>query len=194
VTDSISERLTTISEEILSRTRLEKVIGEFDLYPDLRGKASMEDIVEMMRGVIQVKVHYPFQDSGRPRGEGQNTFSVSYEGKDPRTVMMVTNKLAALFIEENLKVREMRAEWTSEFIIKELDGMENLLKRKEQDVRNYKERYMGELPQQLEANLKILERLQLQLQMANESMRAAEDKAALIQNQEGSKNLWLPSR
>ena len=138
----------------------------------------MEGIVEMMRKAIEVKVQT------NPRDERtQNSFSISFEGKDPKTVMMVTNKLASLFIEENLKVRESQAEGTSEFLTKELQGMEERLKQKEQDIRNFKERSMGQLPQQLDANLRILERLQQQLKTTNESLRAAEDRSVVIQNQ-----------
>jgi len=177
ITDSVANRLNTISQEILSRTRLEKVIQEFNLYSDLRNKAPMEVVVETMRTAIDVKV----QEQRRERS--QNSFSISFEGKEPGTVMMVTNKLASLFIEENLKVRESQAEGTSEFLSKELGSMEEQLKRREQDIRNFKERSMGQLPQQLDANLRILERLQDQLKTTNENMRAAEDRSVLFQNQ-----------
>ena len=178
ITDSMASRLNTISQEILSRTRLEKVIQELNLYPDLMNKKPMEEVVESMRKAITVKVQE------NPRSErAQNSFSISYEGKEPRTVMMVTNKLASMFIEENLKVRESQAEGTSEFLIKELSTTEDELKRKEHEIRNYRERNMGQLPQQLDANLRILERLQQQLKTANENARAAEDRSVLLQNQ-----------
>jgi polysaccharide chain length determinant protein (PEP-CTERM system associated) len=178
ITDSVVNRLNTIGQEILSRTRLEKVIQEFNLYPDLRNKAPMEEIVERIRKAIEVKV----QDN--PRNErARNSFSISYEGTEPKTVMMVTNKLASMFIEENLKVRESQAEGTSEFLIKEVSAMEEQLKKKEHDIRNFKERNMGQLPQQLDANLRILERLQQQLQTTSENMRATEDRSVLLQNQ-----------
>lgn len=178
ITDSVASRLNTISQEILSRTRLEKVIQEFNLYSDIRDKVPLEGIVEIMRKVIEVKVQT------NPQNERtQNSFSISFEDKDPKTVMMVTNKLASLFIEENLKVRESQAEGTSDFISKELVSMEERLKRREQDIRNFKERSMGQLPQQLDANLRILERLQDQLKTTNENMRAAEDRSVLFQNQ-----------
>jgi polysaccharide chain length determinant protein (PEP-CTERM system associated) len=177
ITDSMVSRLSTISQEILSRTRLEQVIQEFNLYSELHSKP-MEEIIETMRKEIEVKV----QDN--PRNERtQNSFTISYEGKEPRTVMMVTNKLASLFIEENLKVRESQAESTSEFLSKELQSMEDQLKKKEQDIRNFRERNMGQLPQQLDANLRILERLQQQLQTVSENIRSAEDRSMLIQNQ-----------
>ena len=178
ITDSVAGRLNTISQEILSRTRLEKVIQEFNLYSDIRKNVPMEGIVEMMRRAVEVKVQT------NPQNERvQNSFSVSFEGKDPKTVMMVTNKLASLFIEENLKVRESQAEGTSEFLTKELQGMDERLKRKEYEIRNFRERSMGQLPQQLDANLRILERLQQQIKTTNEGLRAAEDRAIVIQNQ-----------
>jgi polysaccharide chain length determinant protein (PEP-CTERM system associated) len=178
VTESVTSRLSTIGQEILSRTRLEKVITEFNLYADLQPNVPMESIIELMRRAIEVKVQ-----SSPQYDRGQNTFSVSFEGKVPETVMEVTNKLATLFIEENVKVREMRAEKTADFLSKELSAMEDKLKRKEHEIRDIKERHMGQLPQQLDANLRVLERLQQQLQTTSESLRATEDRIILVRNQ-----------
>jgi polysaccharide chain length determinant protein (PEP-CTERM system associated) len=178
ITDSVVSRLNTISQEILSRTRLENVIQEFNLYADIRNKAPMETIVEMMRKTIEVKVESRSQNE-----RTQNSFSISYEGREPRTVMMVTNKLASLFIEENLRVRESQAERTSEFLGKELSALEEKLRIKDTDIRNIKEKHMGQLPQQLDANLRVLERLQEQLKTTSESSRAAEDRMMLLRNQ-----------
>jgi polysaccharide chain length determinant protein (PEP-CTERM system associated) len=178
ITDSVAGRLSTIGQEILSRTRLEKVIQEFNLYSEVRNNLPMEGIVGMMRNAVEVKVQANSQNE-----RTQNSFSISFEGKDPKTVMMVTNKLASLFIEENLKARESQAEGTSEFLSKELMGMEERLKRQEQTIRDFRERAMGQLPQQLDANLRILERLQQQLQTTSENMRAAEGRSMLLQNE-----------
>ena len=178
ITDTVTSQLNTLSQEILSRTRLERVIHEFSLYRDLLNKLPMEEVVERMRSAIEVKVQSQMQYD-----RGQNTFSISFEGKEPRTVMLVTNKLASLFIEENLRVRGQQAEKTSDFLSKELSMMEDRLKRKEAEIRTFKERYMGQLPEQLDANLKILERLQQQLQTTSENIRAAEDRVVLIRSQ-----------
>jgi len=177
ITDSVGNRLNTISQEILSRTRLEKVIQEFDLYADLRNQVPTEVVIENMRKAIEVKV----QEERNERR--QNSFTISFEGDEPRTVMMVTNKLASLFIEENLKLRELQAEETSDFITKELLNTENQLKRKEQDLRAFRERNMGRLPQQIEANLRILEQLQQQLRTVNEKIKAAEDRSMIFHGQ-----------
>jgi len=171
LTEPVADRLNTISQEILSRTRLEMIIKEFNLYSDMVDKLHMEEIVNMMKGKIEVKV------------QRQNGFSISFEGRDPRTVMMVTNKLASMFIEENLKSRESRVEGTAEFISRELKTVESNLKKKDDAVRRYKEKNMGQLPQQLEANLRILERLEQEFKTTSENLRAAEDRIVLFQNQ-----------
>jgi uncharacterized protein involved in exopolysaccharide biosynthesis len=167
ITESMGSRLNTISQEIVSRTQLEKVIQEFNLFSEIRNNVPMERLVEMMRNMIVVQVQQRAPQNDRT----QNSISISFEGGDPKTVMLVTNKLASLFIEENLRVRESQAESTSEFLIKELQNMEEQLKRKEYDIRNFKERSMGQLPQQLEPNLRVLD----QLKTSSENMRAAED-------------------
>jgi polysaccharide chain length determinant protein (PEP-CTERM system associated) len=171
IVEPATDRLNTISQEILSRTRLEKIIKEFNLYPDKVDKMHMEDIVESMKKKIDVKVRRP------------DAFSISFEGREPETVMNVTNKLASMFIEENLKFRESKVEGTAEFISRELQAVESTLKKKDDMLRRYKERNLGQLPQQLDANLRLLDRLQEQYRTTSESLRAAEDRMVLLQGQ-----------
>jgi len=182
VTATVMDRLNTISQEILSRTRLEKVIQEFNLYADLRKKAPMEVVVEKMAKAVEVNIAKGIQTGSRG-DRAQNAFTVSYEGEEPRNVMMVTNKLASLFIEENLKVRELQAEGTSNFLIKELSGIEEQLAKKEEEIRKFRQRNMGQLPQQLDANLRILERLQQQIKTTSDGIRSAEDRTIILQSQ-----------
>lgn len=182
VTSTVLDRLNAISQELLSRTRLEKIIEEFNLYPDLRKKAPIEVVVETMSKAVEVTFAKSLQTGSRSE-KTQHAFYISYEGGEPRTVMMVTNKLASLIIEENLKVRESQAESTSEFIDKELSRSEELLVKKEQELRNFRERNMGQLPQQLDASIKIMEGLQQQFRRAGDGIRMAEDRATIIQGQ-----------
>jgi polysaccharide chain length determinant protein (PEP-CTERM system associated) len=175
ITTPVTERLTTIRQEILNRTSLEKVIHEFDLYPEERETLSMEEVIELARKKINISVH--------GRSGAQTTFSVDFEGNDPVKVMNVTNKLAELFIQENLRAREIQAAGTSDFLSSELNLMEERLKGKEKALREFKEKNMGQLPQQLDANLRILERLQQQLQMTSEAIKVSDERIFLYQNQ-----------
>ncbi|NIM96526.1 MAG: protein GumC, partial [candidate division Zixibacteria bacterium] len=177
VTSLVSDRLSTLSQQILSRTHLEKVIKEFNLFHGEIGKAPMEEILEAMRKSIGIQIQ---QTQNR---DVQNTFTISYAGKDPKKVMMVTNRLASLFIEENLRAREKQAAVTSDFIERELFAIEGALKEKEKETRNFKERHMGELPEQLDANLRILERLQDQLNNNSDALKTAEARGLMVREQ-----------
>jgi polysaccharide chain length determinant protein (PEP-CTERM system associated) len=182
VTSKIEDRLQSISQEIMSRTRLEQVISELKLFTEERKSLSREEVVELMRKNIQVEL----------KGK-EGFFNISYTGKDPRTITTVTNKLASLFIEENLKLREQQAQGTSDFLSVELNATKMKLDEQEKAITNFRRRYFGELPEQRDANLKVLEQLQLLYQRIGESMRSAQDRKLVIQKQLSDTELLLAS-
>jgi polysaccharide chain length determinant protein (PEP-CTERM system associated) len=171
-TSRIEDRLQSIGQEIMSRTRLEQVIAEFKLYSVEAKSLSQEEIVELMRKNVTVEI----------KGK-EGYFTISYVGKDPRIVTMVTNKLASLFIEENLKLREQQAQGTSEFLSIELNAMRTKLEEQEGAITRFKKQFMTELPEQREANLRILEQLQLQYQKISDNLKAAQDRKVILQKQ-----------
>ena len=95
----------------------------------------------------------------------------------------MANRLASQFIEENLKLREQQAAGTTEFLAIELTAAKAKLDQLETAVTQYKRRFMGELPEQRDANIKILEQLQNQYQRMGEALRAAQDRKLIIQKQ-----------
>ena len=95
----------------------------------------------------------------------------------------MANRLASQFIEENLKLREQQAVGTTEFLATELVAVKEKLDQLETAVTQYKRRFMGELPEQRESNIKILEQLQNQYQRVGESLRAAQDRKLFLQKQ-----------
>lgn len=182
VTSTIGERLQSIGQEIMSRTRLEQIISELKLYQEEIKSGSLEGVVELMRKNIQVEI------KGR-----EGYFTISYIGKDPKVVTVVTNKLASLFIEENLKLREQQAQGTSEFLSTELQATKVKLEEQEKMIAHFKRQFMGELPEQRDANLRILEQLQLQYQRISDSLRAAQDRKLFFQKQLSDLELVIAS-
>jgi polysaccharide chain length determinant protein (PEP-CTERM system associated) len=155
VTTRIEDRLQAIQQQIMSRTRLERIIIDFDLYPEERKTAIMEDVVQRMRLYdIQTQVL---------RGDA---FRISYKGKDPRTVARVTEELGTLFINENLQDRSRMAEGTNQFLEAQLEEAKLRLIEQEKKVEAYKLAHAGQLPSQLESNLQVLQNSQSQLQSA----------------------------
>ena len=167
----LDKRMGTIREQILTRTRLEKIIREFNLYPEAVAQWPMEGVVEMMRRDIDIPP--PAKD----------TFLISYMGRDPYTVQQVTEKLASTFIEENLMDRERQANSTLGFMDTELERVKKLLAETEGKLQQFKEGHRGELPEDQATNQHRLDRLQDQLQTVGKEISDAETRKIMIQTQ-----------
>jgi polysaccharide chain length determinant protein (PEP-CTERM system associated) len=171
VTSSLAERLRTIQQQITNRENLERIILELDLYPEYRAVAPMEDVVAHARRALRVRVE---------RGA---TFRVSYRGADPVEVARAANRIAELFIEENLKVREGQAERTSQFLETELEEIRSRLETQEEAVAQFRLRHEGELPEQRDSNLVAVTRLEAELAANREAFQQAELRKLLLENQ-----------
>jgi len=173
VTTNIQDRLQSLSQQIMSRTRLENIIQDFNLYADERKAGIMEDVVEHMRKDINLQV---------VRGDA---FRITYVGENPRTVMRVTERLGTLFIDENLRDREVLAEGTNEFLEAQLEDARRRLVENEKKLENYRKQYAGQLPSQVDSNLQVLSNVQMQAQALDESINRDRDRQLLLEQQIG---------
>jgi polysaccharide chain length determinant protein (PEP-CTERM system associated) len=177
VTSDPGKRINTLSQQILSRTNLEKIIDEFNLYHgESFENLYVEDKIDDLRKNITVSV----SDDKRRENEA---FTITYQGKDPQKVMDITNTMASFFIDENLRLREAQAVGTSDFLDDELVVMKKRLEEVEVQLKTYRETYMGELPEQLESNLRILDRLQEQLGENHQRLSDAKIRLASLQHE-----------
>ena len=168
----LQDSLATLSELVTSRNSLEKVIIQYSLYEGARKKLPIEDVIEMMRRNIHIT----------PSKKG-DVFSVSFEGASPQQVVRVTNQLASLFIEENLKYREERATETSKYTKNELALSKNVLDQKERQMRDYKLQYFNEMPDQRQSNFSQLQALLNQQQGLQNSIQELERTKIMVQEQ-----------
>src|SRR5262245_22823828 len=166
VTSELETRLHTISQEILSRSRLEALITRFNLYPRERTQVSSEELVERIRKDVKLELKTT-DTKGRP--SATTAFALSYRGPDPQTVALVTNTLASFYIEENLKVRERQAMGTAEFLKVQLSETRKRLDELETRVSDFRRRYLGELPQQMQTNLAMMDTLNQQLRLNSDN-------------------------
>jgi len=164
VTMDISARLRTIAEQVMSRTNIERIIDTYKLFSGPgQEKLFLEDKIESVRKMINVNV------------KQSSTFSIAFKGKDPEKVKNVANALATYFIDENLKVREAQAVGTSAFLGDELKTMRIRLEERENMLREYRQKHMGELPDQLNSNLAVLNRFGEQLIAKQQALREAKE-------------------
>ena len=181
VTTRIEDRLQAIAQQIMSRTRLERIVQDFNLYAEERRTGIMEDIIEGMRRrdvVVDVV-----------RGD---SFSISYEGNDPRTVARVAERLASLFIEENLREREVLAEGTNQFLEAQLEDARRRLIEQEKKVEQYRIQFAGQLPSQMDSNLQVLQSTQMQMQALGESINRDRDRRLVLERLIGDLEAAVP--
>ena len=69
VSADTEDRLATISQEILSNTRLKKIIDDYNLYPEERRRIPLDEVVETMRRDISahIRVERGWKATGRTR-------------------------------------------------------------------------------------------------------------------------------
>lgn len=168
-TERISRRLQTVKQEVTSRTRLEVIVRELDPY-GLLGKASMTDMVDWMRMSTAVTVR------------GSDAFGVEFVHENPQMAQKVADRLAQLFIEEAVQARKQQVGEAYQFIESELAEARRQLEQREEALRSYKEQHMGSLPEQLNANLSTLQRLQLEQQGVSENLQAAMDRLVVLES------------
>jgi polysaccharide chain length determinant protein (PEP-CTERM system associated) len=171
VTARIEDRLQSISQQIMSRPRLEQVIQDFDLYPAQRRTAVMEDVIARMRREIEVVV---------VKGD---SFRIAYVSEDPRTAMLVVERLGSLFIEENLRDREVLAEGTNQFLEAQLQDARQRLVDYEKKLSDYQREHSDELPSQMNFNLQAQHNAELQIQSILDSLSADRDRRLILDRQ-----------
>jgi polysaccharide chain length determinant protein (PEP-CTERM system associated) len=173
ITDSIEDRLPSITDQILSRSRLERIIQEMDLYKDERARQVMEDVVARMRLDVTVGVV----------GKEGDSFRVSYISEQAETARKVTERLASLYIEQNLTDRNNQAESTSQFLSTQLEEAKRRLIEQEKRLEEYRKQHAGQLPTQMPANLQAIQNANVLLQSLNDSTNRAQERRLLIERQ-----------
>lgn len=172
-TSSIADRLSTIQQQVMSETRLRKLIDSMKLYPELKARMGAQDIVTRMQKLINVEV---VNQGGRQ----ESAFRISFQDKNPATAAQVANQLASMFIDENLKVREQQSYGTADFLSSELEKTKKALDEKEQTLSDIKRRNIADLPESKQFHLQALESLRGQLQTSQDRVqRAQQDKVYL---------------
>jgi succinoglycan biosynthesis transport protein ExoP len=179
VTVNLQDRLQAMTEQILSRTRLQSTINRFHLYETPKRWAFTQtgDPVEQMRTDIKIEL---VEAPGRP---GQLTaFKIRYSAGSPQLAQQVNSELTSLFIDENLKSQEQLSESTTAFLESQLATAQTKLEEQEAKVRAFKSTHFGNLPSQVETNVQILTGLQSQLQNVQRSIDGAKQQKIYLES------------
>ena len=193
VTSELETRLQTIHQQVTSRAELAKVIERLNLYPELRGVVPIESLADRMRNDdIDLQLTGVDQTTG---GRATIAFTVSYSGRDRQKVAEVANTLARLYADRNTSSREQQATQTAAFLKTQLEEVARELQRQEARTSQFRQRYSGQLEQQVEINLAALDRFNTQLRLnADQQLRAHERRDRLERERVEAELASLPTQ
>jgi polysaccharide chain length determinant protein (PEP-CTERM system associated) len=175
VAENLQEQLQSITQQILSRSRLLHIVDELNLYPKERTRLSPDEIVAELRKNVDVELV-------RGADDRISAFNVYYTAGDPQVAQRVTSKLTNLFINENLEIRQQESEGNTKFLEDQLQAAQQSLQAQEQQVRQFKAEHVGQLPSQLNSNLQILAGLQSQMQAESEALNTTKQQRVYLES------------
>ncbi len=161
----VEERIETITRQIMSRAKLMEIIKQLNLYPEMREKATAKDLADKLREDIALEM---IDADMHDRKSGREiiatiAFTLSYQGKNPAIVKDVTNLLASLYVEEDLKERGRSAVSTMEFFQVELEGLRKKIVTYEKEISDFKRAHLEEMPEYNAINIQAVSQLEREL-------------------------------
>jgi polysaccharide biosynthesis transport protein len=186
VTSYAEQRLQMITRQIMSRANLKEIIERNGLYPELVNTGHIGDAVSTMKNSILFE---PISSttSGGSNSNSANAatvaFSIAYEGEEPEVVQKVTEALANLYIEEDIKTKEKQVAGTTRFLEKELEVLRKQVKEHERELSEFKAQHLGELPENAVANIQTISRLEQEVTSLEGRIRSLQERKLFLQSQ-----------
>jgi polysaccharide chain length determinant protein (PEP-CTERM system associated) len=171
VTEDLEQRLASMKEQILSRSRIQPIIEHFNLFAN--HKYNMEERVAMAQKAIGI-VSIPYARGGMPG------FYISFRANDPLTAQQVCGEITSLFVNDNLRQREQSAEGTTDFLKQQLADSKRILDEQDAKLAAFQREYFGMLPDQETSNSNTLQALTTQLSAATEALSRLQQNESLL--------------
>lgn len=176
------ERQRAIQQLLLSPGVLERVIREEKINPAKPADQTASWLRDNLAKNIEVPL--PIGLNGRPDpSRGIDLFYLGYTDSDPLRAQHIANRVAAVFVEENAKAQTTRAENSTEVLQKELSDSQARLTDIENRLRARKQNYIGRLPEQIGANVQMVNGARQQFESLSIQIRAQQDAITLIEGQ-----------
>jgi len=174
LTEDLGERLASLREQLLSRSRLEPIIQRFNLFNN--GRDTMDERVAKTQKAIGVKP-IPSNSSSH----GMPGFYITFRASDPHTAQDVCSEITSLFVSENLDAREASAEGTTEFLNQQLADAKKNLDDQDAKLAEFERKYLGRLPGQEASNQSTLQALTTQLDAATQSLDRLQENQTFLE-------------
>jgi polysaccharide chain length determinant protein (PEP-CTERM system associated) len=165
ITGELNDRLASMKEQILSRTRLLPIIEHFNLYGD--SNISAEAKVLKLHDAILVEPIHAMEDTRVSQLPG---FRISVTMGDAHMAQQVCSEITTLFLNENLQSREAQAMGTTAFLDKHLEAARTRMNEQDEKLAAFKRSYLGSLPEDVASTVGMLNGLTAQMDAATQGL------------------------
>lgn len=182
VTSYAGERIEIISQRVMTAENLGRIIEEYDLYPDLRRDTDLSTAVRRMRGDVgreMINARFADPRSGRSRS-ATIAFSVSYDSRSPKLAQEVTQAIASLYLEKNLRERQRRAQESTAFLEQEAARLREGVAVLERELASFKERHGDKLPELMRLNLDLMQRTEDRLRATKQEITSLDEQVIFL--------------
>lgn len=179
VSEDLNQRMASMEEQILSRTRLQHLVEQFGMYKEDVNKVPMESLVARLQKSITVKPLNPTQGTQPAALPG---FNVDVTLGDPWLAQRICTEITSMFMEQSLRLREQQAEDTTQFLGAQLQEAKSKLDEQDAKLADFQSRYVGELPENEQNNLTLLMGLSPQLEAATQALNQAREEKAFVES------------
>jgi polysaccharide chain length determinant protein (PEP-CTERM system associated) len=187
VADDLNHRLSTMQEQILSRSRLQPIIERLNLYPEDRGRVHIDELVERLRGALTVKPVESMQGTNTRQLPG---FYITATFDSPQLAQQVCTEITSMFLAQNARQSEQQASSTTNFLAEQLATAKTKLDQEDAKLADFKRQHPGSLPEDNPANMGFLMGTNSQLEANTQALsRAQQEKAfneSLLQQEEAN--------
>ena len=182
VSVSLQDQLQSMTQQILSRTQLQAIIGRYHLYTKHGGLLAVfeptDPVDQMRKDITIIPVEVPDRN-----GKGDLTaFKIDYMGPTPELAQQVNNELTSAFLDQNMKSQQQLSQSTTSFFNTQLADARAKLEEQGAKVRAFKAQHVGELPDQLGSNVQILTGVQNQLQGTQQALDRAQQQKLYLES------------
>src|SRR6266478_157491 len=135
-TEDLNQRLVSMKQQILSRTRLEPVLEKFDLYHEDRKKVHVEDLLERLQSAIEIS---PLEAMPGTQDRNLSGFKVAVTFENPQSAQQICTEITSMFMEQNARALEQGADRTNKFISQQLEQAKEKLDEQDAKLAQFKQ-------------------------------------------------------
>ncbi len=188
VTTYADQRIQTISQQVMSRSKILSLVEKFGLYPEAKEKLATDALVEKMQKAIAIT---PISAEVKtPRSDRPSlvtiAFKLAFSGKDPAQTQRVASELASFFLSQNIQERQETAKGTTDFLSRQAEQAKASILELEKTIATFKKAHLEELPEFMQLNLQKTEKINNDLNNLTREMTSLREQEVTTRQQVAS--------